>query len=208
MTHEQRLRQAHADHAHAVSSHGRGVSMSPRVAPLPPSILSGVQLSAPHWFRVAGKGAQVRRSGAALGVEAGGAGGCNSWQQRGCLGSVVPSTASQKLQPELSRAPGHLWHGSFALEALLWTLRGKAGPWGSQAWPPLEGLEGVGGDGLEATPAPLVLGWEVSPQAAESSQRAPLCAQDTSACRGHADCQLDQENEQQLDSAFFISSFY
>lgn len=126
--------------------------MSPRVAPLPPSILSGVQLSAPHWFRVAGKGAQVRRSGAALGVEAGGAGGCNSWQQRGCLGSVVPSTASQKLQPELSRAPGHLWHGSFALEALLWTLRGKAGPWGSQAWPPLEGLEGVEGMGWRQHP--------------------------------------------------------
>lgn len=114
---------------------GGGAQGSPHSScvPLPPSILSWVQLSAQAAFGRQVTGTQVRRSRAALSVETEGAGGCNSRQQRlfGVSGAIDcrPETPARAQQAQ----------GPCGMEALPWTLRGKAGPQGSQAWPPLDG---------------------------------------------------------------------
>ena len=60
----------------------------------------------------------------------GGAGECNSWQQRGSLGSAVPPTTSQKPKPK-SQQEHRTPRG---MEALLWKVTGKGHSLGLQAW--------------------------------------------------------------------------
>lgn len=128
----------------------------------------------------------------------GGAGECNSWPQRGCLGSVVPPATSQKPKPK-TQQEHRIPRG---MEALLREVKGKG--CSPRGYRPGTAMQGQGADRclwsgaehLKAEPCP---GDGRRSQRLTPSEQCPHPWLDASRTR---------INVGDMDFAFFASSFY